>query len=255
MQIQIEPLTHQSLDGKTYQRTQEVEAQIVEAIQLERPALIDRITIMDFKATGFFQEECLVYLIRRSLREGDYDLVSSLLSRLVMRISKKVNGVISKHLGRHYVDECFDDVIHEVTCRLIDPGTDKDDFAQVRFWVWLQARTLNVLRNHLKVQERGDLTDSLNEVDRADHEGADLKDNTQLLELQAMGAEAYKLLDKLTKNEQTAFLLRHYEGWEIENKDPSVMTISRFFERTPKTIRNWLNSAEEKLQKWQGGQQ
>lgn len=262
MQIQIEPLTHQSLDGTTYRRSQKVEAQIVEAIQLERPALIDRIAIMDFKAIGFFQEECLVYLIRRSLLEDDNDLASALLSRLEMRISKKVNNVISKHLRRHYVDECFDAVVHEVTCRLIDLETDRDDFAQVCFWLWLDGRTFNVLRKHLRLQKEGNVTDALNDVDEADDEESErrkkiepLKDKSPLPDLQAMGAEAYKLLDRLTKNERMAFLLRHYDGWEVENKDPSVMTISRFFERTPKTIRNWLNSAEEKLQKWQGGQQ
>ncbi len=262
MQIQIEPLTHQSPDGKTYRRNEEVEAQIVEAMHLERSDLIERISIVDFKEPGFFQEECLVYLVRRFLREGDDDLVSALLNRLGMRVSKKVNNLISKHLRHHYVDECFDAVIHEVTCRLIDTETDRDDFAQVCFWLWLDGRTFNVLRRHLKLQKEGNITDTLNDVGEADDDETErgrkiepLKDKSPLPDLQAMGAEAYKLLERLTQKERTAFLLRHYDEWEIENKDPSVMTISRFFERTPRTIRNWLNSAEEKLQKWQGGQQ
>jgi hypothetical protein len=50
-------------------------------------------------------------------------------------------------------------------------------------------------------------------------------------------------------------MLRHRDGMEIENKDPDVMTISKRFGRRPRTIRNWLRGAEEKLQELQGGQE
>jgi len=49
------------------------------------------------------------------------------------------------------------------------------------------------------------------------------------------------------------FVLRHYEGWPIEDKDPSVPTISRHFQRTPRTIRNWMREAENVLAAWRGG--
>lgn len=268
MRIQIEPLTYQSLKGKTYERSPEVEAQIAVALLLERSALIERVAIMDFKTTGYFQEECLVYLIRRFQREGDGDLVSALMNRLVMRIGKRTNWLISKHLHRHYVNECYESVIYEVTCRVIDLETDRDDFAQSRFWLWLEGRVFNVLRTYLRRQADDRITDTLDEFD--DDEDAErkkkigpLKDGSPLPDALVIDAEtrkllekeADKLLEKLDPNERIAFLLRHCVGWEIENHDPSVMTISRYFNRTPRTIRNWLKGAEEKLQKCQGGQQ
>ena len=67
--------------------------------------------------------------------------------------------------------------------------------------------------------------------------------------------EAQKLLAKLSPEKREAYLMRHRDGMEIENQDPDVMTISKHFGRSSKTIRKWLKGAEEKLQELQGGQQ
>jgi len=266
MRIQIEPLTHRGPTGETLKRNPKVEAQIIEALSLERPALIKRVAVKDFKAPEYIQAECVVYLIRRSMQDGDDDLVSELMNCLAVRISTHIRSQVSKLLHREYVDDCCQDVLVEVIRRITDSTSDGDDFAQVCFGLWLKRAAFNTLRRYFRSQKQ----DRLNDNGDNDDENLDgkkniesLEDNSPLPDQQVIEAEtrklrekeAYKLLEKLDPNERNAFLLRHYAGWEIENQDHSVMTISRYFNRTPRTIRNWLNSASEKLQRWHGGQQ
>ena len=49
---------------------------------------------------------------------------------------------------------------------------------------------------------------------------------------------------------RTAFILCHYEGWPIKSDDPSEVTISTYFDVTPRTIQNWLVVAEKSLIKY-----
>ena len=57
-------------------------------------------------------------------------------------------------------------------------------------------------------------------------------------------------MSQLKEPLRSAYLLRHYYGWQIENQDPNVQTISWRFNKTPRTIRNWLNKAEKCLEAW-----
>ena len=51
---------------------------------------------------------------------------------------------------------------------------------------------------------------------------------------------------------RTAFILRYFEDWPIESNDPDQPTISKFFGKTSRTIRYWLQKAETALEKWRG---
>ena len=258
MHKEIEPLTHADRDGKPYERTQEVQAQIFEGLETEHSTLLERASISDFKNPSYIHPECLVYLIRRFQREGREHLAGDLMNRLAIRITGPTFRRVSKHLRPVYVDGCLDSVIHDVTCRLFDLKTDRDDFAQRFFWPWLEARTFNVLRTFLKRQAEGQVTNSLEDAepdqspDRKRKNG-ELKDGKPGPESQALAAEAYKLLVRLEPEERLLYVLRYYEEWEIENKDPSVKTISDYFNVTPKTIRNRLHKIEARLQGWLGG--
>jgi len=61
-------------------------------------------------------------------------------------------------------------------------------------------------------------------------------------------------LSRIDEPFRSAFLLRHYFDWPVEDQDPAVRTISRHFGKDPRTIRNWLKKAEESLQTWRGEQ-
>ena len=62
-------------------------------------------------------------------------------------------------------------------------------------------------------------------------------------------------LSRVKEPYRTAYLLRNYAGWPIEDQDPNVPTISRKFGVDPRTIRNWLKAVEDELQSWRGEQE
>lgn len=154
IRAQIEPLTHPGDDGKTFKRSSQVEAQIVEALSLEPSRLIGRVALEDYQQSGYLKEECVVYLIRKLQRDGEFDLAGQFMNYLAIRIAKRVHRQLSKFLHRTLVDQCFRDVISEVTCRVIDLSSDADDFAQVRFGRWLEWLNFKIMRPYFRCQDR-----------------------------------------------------------------------------------------------------
>ncbi len=258
--INTDPLTRTNSDGKPYQRAPQVESQIVEALALDESELAERLDIRDFKTEGYFQEECLVYLIRRCHREDRGDLVNKLTERLIQRCARHINDRVSFSLDPVYVDDCFREVIATAFGQILDLNSDHGDFAQVRFWLWLDRVTSNAMQRYWKRQREDWATDSI-DCDEEEDEGRSRALRQKLEEVvsksvapdwQSVTTEALRLL---SPNERQVFLLRRHAEWEIENQNPDVMTISRYFNRSSRTIRYWLTSAEKKLRDWQGGQQ
>jgi RNA polymerase sigma factor (sigma-70 family) len=257
-------LTHHGGDGKVYTRTALVENQIREALSLEREVLHERISIDPYTAPGFIKEECLVYLTRRFLRDGKHELASDVMNCLAKRIARRVHSQASETIHWSLVDDCCQNVLMDIAQRLTDLDTDRDDFAQSRFGLWLERVVYKALRPFHTVQK--DTRAKQVEVEKIEQSNGNrhaLQDEPlspeQIVEqnetkrLRAQRAEG--LLKNLEPDVREAYRLRHEEGMEIENKDPNVMTISKRFQRSPRTIQNWLKRAEEKLQQLQGGQQ
>lgn len=263
MQLRIEPLTHHGRDGKVYTRTPEVKAQIREALSLERAVLCERVAIERYTTPGFIKEECLIYLIRQFLRAGESELVSHLLNCLANRLARRVHSRVSASLNWSLVDDSAQEVMIEIAQRITDLDSDKDDFAQARFGLWLERLTYNTIRPPIRTQRDTRVKQAdIEEVEQSNGKKKPLKDASLSPEQILVNAETQRLLkehaDRLLENldpeVREAYILRHRDGMEIENKDPGVMTISKHFGRTPRTIRNWLKGAEEKLQELQGGQ-
>lgn len=249
----ILPLTKCDDNGSVYQRTGQVNKQIIESLLLEPSTLIDRAGQKDFKAIGYLQEECLIYLIRKFHSENQVDLVNKLVECLIHRCQRQIHGQISFALASTYVEECYNDVIGEVFGQIADLNSDRADFAQVRFKTWLDCLTFNVLRRYWKKQREDSITDAYDK-DETDHDGKDfaelpeaLRDKTMPQDLQLICIEA---LNTLNAKERMVFLMRYYWEWEIENQNSNVMTISKYFNVDQRTIRNWLTSAKTKLQRW-----
>lgn len=66
----IRPLTKCEPDGVAYLRPAGVEQQIGEALGHDLTELRQRLRITDRKSPGYLKSECLVHLIRQSLRAG-----------------------------------------------------------------------------------------------------------------------------------------------------------------------------------------
>ena len=258
--ITLQPLTRCNKEGIPYSRGSKVEAQILRALELDIPSLLERARIRDFKASEFLQEECLIYLIREYQLRGDDHTAGALLEILFKRCAKSIR---SKFISLHdsMAREAFDEATASIVDRIIDLGTDKGDFLQVRFWVALERTCVTIYGKYIKEQQRTDRTVSLSHVGESDTENLeegrsviDPADEPASPGLSEEQRNMYKQgLNTLEGNPRLAFVLLHYYGWPIESIDPAEPTISGYFKKTPRTIRNWIRSAEEKLRCWREG--
>jgi RNA polymerase sigma factor (sigma-70 family) len=246
----IAPLTRPDPQrpGKVYQRPDQVEMQVSEALALGAADLMRRSQVRNYNAPEYFQEECLVYLIRKYLGEGDRELVNSLVTELIGRCAKRINSKIETLLDPVYIEDCFRDAVAALFEQILDLENDRGDFAQVRFWVFLDARVSNVLRGYMKRQSEDRQTDALDlEPDDTDFNpsiNSALRTEGEVIIKQAEILEGLEVLEQPLRN---AFVMRYYGGWEIENDDPDVPTISKHFGVSPRTVRRWLATADEKL--------
>jgi len=252
----VEPLTRRRSDGNVYERGSTIEGQIAEAITLDVHDLVDRARIRDFNATGYLQEEVLIYLIRKFHRSRNDSVVDSLTEVLIKRSAKHINKYIEATIDRAYVDDAYRDAIAVVFGQILDTDSDRCDFAQVRFWFWLDRLLPKVLVPYWKRQTRDWETDSLDDQ-RDEAKQAELWrkveariDHSDPPDLRAINNEALGILEPA---ERMLFMLRYYEEMEIYNKDPSVMTISKYLGISDRAVRYRFEKIAEKLRKWSEG--
>lgn len=246
----IAPLTHPDprRPGHPYKRFEDVDKQILEALSLEPEALIARAGLLDYEDPKFLKPECLVYLLREFHRAGDHYLVNGLTTALIKRCAKHINNKVQGSIDRRYVDDCFNEAVAAIFGPILDLSSDGADFAQVRFWVVLDYQLINIIKKFLGRQADDMLIDSLDtDLDRSDK----APPPPEWLRVEGDGAFNEVALSEalvgLGEPHRTVLLMRHLGGWEIENKNPNVLTISRHFKRSPKTIQRWLAKAEEHM--------
>lgn len=252
-EIEVEPLTRTTRAGKVLKRRPEVDEQIKEVLGLDPEELERRLSERDYRAVGFIRPEVIVYLIRRGLKMGDEDAINRLSTALIGQITRTIEGKV-RVLSPHLREDGHSEIVVHVFGGIINLATDTGDYAQVSFGDWLDKRAADIMRKWWKFEKEGQVTDSLTreEDDDASEENDPADRDFRPGEL---APEEYPVLidaalSALDEHERLAFLLRHFWEWEIENADPRIPTISRRFGMTPKTIRNWLNSADKKIKIW-----
>ena len=257
-----EPLTHTNAAGDVYQRLAVVDVQIQAALSLDRGALRRRSQITDKGSPDFLKEECLVYLIRHYHGAGNRDCVNDLSKSLLSRCATWINGQLSS-LGDEATTEGYSDVVKSLFERILELGSDRGDFLQVRFWLYLKKLTVQAYSKQLKqldIQQDCIPLTSLagndgGDADALTHKGREQAPSTLTtctVESEEIEELIHEALSQLEEPLRSAYLLRHHKGWLIEHQDPTVRTISRHFNKTPRTIRNWLARAEERLAEWRG---
>jgi len=259
--VQVQPLTHCNSAGEVYQRIASVQSQIDAALMLTSFQLIERAQISDDQAPDYFQEECLVYLIREFHRRGDEPIVNDLTEILLRRCKSMIYGRLQA-LSLQAVDDAFSDVIWDLFTLILDLESDRGDFLQVRFGLALKSLIIGVYNRYVRgMKKEEEHTVPLSSIAGYEPErDDDVRNSVQLddvadppifMEQRLLYQEG---LSSLKEPYRTAFILRYYEEWQIEAKDPSEPTLSRYFGRTPRTIRSWLMQAEQMLVRWRGEQ-
>lgn len=259
--VQVQPLTRCNKAGEVYQRLTSVQSQIITTLTLTSSQLIERAQISDDQSPDYFQEECLVYLIRESHQRNDMRTVNDLTELLIRRCHRTISGRLLA-LGLESVEDAVRDVIADLLDRILNLKSDRGDFLQVRFGLALKRLVLGVYRQYLARDEEAENIVPLSSIAGYESEQDDdemqpvisldhVVDSSISLEQRVLYREGLGILEEPYRR---AFILRYYDGWQIEAKDPSVLTLSRYFGRTPRTIRSWLTYAEEILERWRGEQ-
>ena len=252
------PLTRRNRDGALYQREGVVEAQLAALAELAPGVLLEAARERDPAAPCYLREEALVYLLRESARHGEAAMASALCEALLARCAGYINGKLGA-LDPTAREDAFAEVVAALCDLMLDFETDRGDFLQVRFWVVLERLAISAFGRQVKelvrAARQAPLTALPGYADGDDEERRiaapmDVAAAPNLpMDQTALYREA---LATLREPYRTAFVLRHYEGWPIEDADPTVPTISRYFDKTPRTIRNWMTAAEQTLAAWRG---
>lgn len=250
--ISSRPLTRCNGRGELYVRSPEVEEQITAALQIDWHSLSTRVEISDNNAPGFLQEESLVYFIREALHHKQYQAFRNIFKALHTRCVKYVHTHLSS-FPPHRIDDAFQNVITYVVSKIMDLEDDSGDFFQVRFWFALKRAMLTEYDKQIKeseVEEDCIQIDQQLEGEEGDEPSFEIADTSLSQEDLSLIKSG---LSVLTEPYKTAFLLRHYQGWPIRSNDPTEITISSHFNKTPRTVQNWLDTAERELVKWREG--
>lgn len=250
--ISSRPLTRCNGHGELYVRSPEVEEQITAALHMDWHSLSMRVEISDSNAPDFLQEESLVYFIREALHQKQYQAFRNIFKALHTRCVKYIHTHLSS-FPPNRIDDAFQSVITYVVSKIMDLEDDSGDFFQVRFWFALKRAMLTEYDKQVKeieVEEDCIQIDQQLEGDEGDEPSFEIADTSLSQEDLSLIKSG---LSVLTEPYKTAFLLRHYQGWPIRSNDPTEITISSHFNKTPRTIQNWLDTAERELVKWREG--
>lgn len=253
-----EPLTRHNAAGVVYERLPTVDRQIRDTLKLDLEGLQRCCEETDETSPDYLKEESLVYLIRHYHKNEKRSYVNDLSKCLVNRCANVIYGWLGS-LEANEREDGNSEVIKELFTRILDLNSDHGDYLQVRFWLGLKRLTVSIFRKQLvklRHQSTGDY--DLERIDALTQQGAvavsatSLRRSTESEAIDNVMLQA--ALAQLEEPYRTAYLLRHYEGWPIEDRDPAIQTISRRFDKTPRTIRNWLSRADETLKAWRGEQ-
>ena len=252
----VRPLTRRYIGtGEPYERLPEVEEQLRHVLPLEEQELVAVIQ-HDYKSAGHIKDETLCYLIRERVRDGrDVDanaVAEVLLRRHARTISSRVRrgGIEERHR-----EDCAAEIVSLLLIELFDMDSDDGEFAQVRFGLHFDRLSRTVIGRFLRLQRQERQADSIALAQGGGGEEIDVLDT--LADEHTLSAEERTLLrdalSHLPAELRAPYLLRYYDGWQIESNSPAEPSISRQLNVTPRTIRNRLRDAEASLRRWREG--
>ena len=243
---QPEPLTKISKkDGKLYSRRAEIELQISVILALPADELLDRANNNDLHSPTYVHSESLIYFARHYHRRHQDPIVSQIAHVLI----KRYHGLLLNHYFRSLdADEAasaYSEAISNLFVNVLDLSSDRADYFQVNFASGLQRLAISVYRKyHPKSASRKTSWDELPD----EIPSSDISIEDQITEFE----EWEEALKDIPDPMRMAFLLRHRDGWPVESKDPNQPTISRRFNITSRTYRNWESRIQLFLEQQRG---
>jgi DNA-directed RNA polymerase specialized sigma24 family protein len=241
---EIPPLTRNS-----YFRQARTIEQIRRVVGLSWEELLERMKVEDETHPEFLGPETIAFLIRRHRLDNDQGFLRRLLNILMGRcipiVQRDVRG-FDRDARNDIVQDTLESLVRALTA-----ADDRGDFAQAQFWSFLKKLRLSACAKHNRYMAR---TDQLDEH-QADALSAKTDYELSPEQLAQLG-EGRLALDALPPHLRQAFVMRHYFGFKIgpedrSKEDPNDPSIAAHFDKSRRTIQNWLTKANELLSRFQ----
>ena len=250
---ELRPLTHLCREsGEVYRRDATIERQIEAALCLVPETLLAHATIADDKAADYLKEETLTYLIRDYLRRGREDDAGKLCEVLAQRCIPRLVKYLGR-FGQTAVEDAHDRVMTQVWERILDLKSDRGDFFQVRFWQAFRPFVIKAYMQAKAEYQRDVPLPELEDESWTEGDGVGVGASLPSIENIHCAMELEEILGLLPEPLHTALIMRDVLGFPIESIESGEPTISRYFGKTPRTIRNWFDRIERIGRAWRAG--
>lgn len=236
--------------GQQYNRRPEVQMQLERVISFENEQIYSLLNNKNKHSEDFLLDETIVYLLREAQSEQDNTAVETLYLELNRRIWKLLKSFYSKFNNAADFEDFGQKIELAVIEKIFDTKTDSADYAQVNFGDFLVTQAHVVWRaslNKIKKEQEIFFT-SRNEETDEDNLELKFESNELSVEDKLVLQEGIK---KLPPHIRSAAILM-LDGWQIESKNESELTISKVMSVSSRTIRNWLKEAREILAGYEG---
>lgn len=209
---------------------------------LEPTELLKRVDEKNTDSDGILNEESLVYLIREYARRGNDEVVDHLSNALALRSMKFIWSRALRFVERSQREDCQNDILLETFDRILDPDSDRADYLEVSFWNFLQRISGDVTQKYGTVNKKDRATDSFDVEDETEHGSISRIGEASVNPTEELLSHIHlqEVLLLLPPHIQELFVMHYLDGYAIESNDPHIPTLARHFNKTPRTIRNWL---------------
>lgn len=239
----IKPLTKRKVEtGEIYRRRAEAELQIGKVLTLEPAQVLELLKNKQRESEGYLLDETIVYLLR------DQSLDTNFQESLYAELNRRLWKLLKKFYSRFNNPADFEDfgqkVEFAILKKIFNLSTDAADYAQVNFGDFAISEAKTTWRGELvKIKRENELFYRERREDADEDEFNEL--DSTLPSNEAPADYIMMLKEGLAKLPPNTMLVAELmlDGWQIESKDPSEMTISRKLDVSSRTIRNWLKEA------------
>lgn len=242
-------LTCSRVDGKPYERFDDVEKEIARA--LSRPQA-EWETMADER--GCLSNEALVFLIRQTL-DNSRDLCGRLLHKLAKRAAR-----IAEHWAQGFDRITTEEIVLQVEMEIVElvlaqSPSRQSEFLEIAFGTAVYRRTINAVekRKHsplpVGVGDANDFdSEPENPADLVADDGPSPEEVVKQLEDVARRREFIRIASAAVKDRRhlEALILRYVHDWPITGK-PDIPSLARHFGKSGRQIQNWISGALEAM--------
>lgn len=249
-----EPLKSKDKHGVSFTRPPEIEACLARLESLDTATRLQAFAVVSSKSSGYVPSEALTYFLRRAHVAGANDEFKQIFGLLMKRVCQSLFATVSdsRMAGAQGIREEIMGRFAERIAKDCNGRFAMLDFFEVRFNLAFARFRKSVLR---QIWPSSVLTEPLS----ADgEEGPDFSREVEDAAAEFLGGDPQKIddpafrleldaaIDALPDDQRRVMgLLR--QGFQIDSKDPNIMTIAKMLQCDERTVRNRRDRAYKTL--------